>query len=165
MRIFTLSIICFFVVLKVSGQSSLNWMLSTQAGLSSHTTTNYQGSLMIGFATQNNQQISVGPVIKSFFVANHQQANIGGRIYSQSPIVGPLSLYLQCDIFQMNMSPAQYTPEKKLKLDAGLGAAFTFNNNIGLAAGYNFGEFNPMTSTSKGVGNLRIFYNLPLTQK
>jgi hypothetical protein len=85
----------------------------------------------------------------------------GGRIYSQSKVVKNLSLYIQCDIFTGVKSPITES-RSPMRLESGAGAIYTFYQQIGISAGYNFGEYNPLTGFRKNSPAVKLVYLVPL---
>src|SRR5690606_2830886 len=122
---------------------------------------NFQGAFLAGFESLEGQQLSVGPVFKGYMANNQMENTMGGRIYSQAKVVNNLSLYIQCDIFSGVKSPINHT-RAPIRLESGAGAIYTFYEKIGVSAGYNFGEFNPLSGMRKNSPSIKLVYVVPL---
>jgi hypothetical protein len=156
----SLIILSFCLVAK---SQTLDWHVSAQAGTANYHFENYQGSVLAGFKTQSGQMLSLGPVFKGYNMNSQYQNVMGGRIYSQARMAGGLSFYLQCDVF--GRSPANsFTPTSAtstMRLETGAGIIYTFKETIGLSAGYNLGELNPINGIRKNTPAVKLIYLLP----
>lgn len=148
--------------LSVAGKSqNLNWHLTAQAGMSSYRIENFQGAFLGGFETMEGQQLSIGPVFKNFSMNTHSKTTVGGRIYSQTRVYDALSLYIQCDVFAGAKSTVVASSQSPMRLETGAGLIYTYQDKIGLSAGYNLGELNPLSGVRKGVPSIKLIYKIP----
>lgn len=160
-KLFHLFIVSFLFAAGVQAQG-LNWHLTAQAGTVNTHHNNFQGAFLAGFESLEGQQLSFGPVVKGY-MANKQMENmIGGRVYSQAKVADKLSLYIQCDIFSGAKSPLDNT-RAPMRLESGAGLIYTFYEKIGVSAGYNFGEFNPLSGMRKNSPSIKLVYLVPLS--
>lgn len=164
-----LAILFLFIALKtipVCAQNRYtNWLVSAQAGTTANLATNYQGALLVGFTTEVNQQVSIGPVIKGFYQNHSSQNLMGARMYSRVPLTEKLGLYIQADLLRTNTQHIyDVTIKPTAKLETSMGIELMALQNIGLTGGYNFQEYNPMSNSKAGNLNVRLIYNLPLSR-
>ena len=155
-----LLLIPIFFLSTANGQS-LNWHLTAQAGTVNNHFKNFQGAFLAGFESMEGQHLSFGPVVKGYLVNTDFKNLAGGRIYSQSRVIKNLSLYIQCDIFNGVKSPLTHT-RSPMRLESGAGVIYTIYEKIGLSAGYNFGEYNPLNSYRKNSPAIKLVYLVPL---
>lgn len=155
-----LLIIPFLFIATVKGQT-LNWHLTAQAGTVNNNFTNFQGAFLAGFESLEGQQLAFGPVFKGYMLNADMQNVAGGRIYSQSKVVSNLSLYIQCDVFS-GVKSALTNTRSPMRLESGAGAIYTIYEKIGISAGYNFGEYNPLTGYRKNSPAIKLVYLMPL---
>ena len=155
-------LLLFFLI--VSGFSSraqyLNWFLTAQTGSSGLETTNMNGAVLAGFRTEAGQQVSIGPVVKGY-MSNHRFGNIvGARLYSEMSLSEKTGLYLQCDISNGDQFAA-VSMKSPLRLETGVGINYMLGEKVGIAAGYNFGDYNPLNNTRKGSPAVKLIYLIP----
>jgi|GEM_PF-1069886 len=149
--------------LTATGKSqNLNWHLTAQAGMADYRIENFQGAFLAGFETMEGQQLSIGPVFKNFSMNTHSETTIGGRIYSQTKVYDALSLYIQCDVFAGVESNVVVSSKSPMRLETGAGLIYTYHDKIGLSAGYNLGELNPISGVRKGTPSIKLIYIMPL---
>lgn len=158
--LFIVSLI-FTTVTAVNAQS-LNWHLTAQAGTLSTQHNNFQGAFLAGFESLEGQQLSFGPVVKGYMANKQIENTLGGRVYSQAKVVNNLSLYIQCDVFNGVKSQITHT-RAPIRLESGAGFIYTVYERIGISAGYNFGEYNPLSGIRKNSPSVKLVYLVPLT--
>lgn len=158
------SLILLFVLFSITTAKSqnLNWHLSAQAGATSHQFENFQGSLLAGFENLQGQQLSVGPVFKGYTMNTEFKNALGGRIYSQAKVYNDISLYIQCDIFDGTRSISSPSVKSPMRLETGAGIIYTYRQTIGLSAGYNIGELNPISGIRKNSPAIKLVYLMPI---
>ncbi len=148
----------FFVSSKAQ---ELNWHLTAQAAAVNNHFSNFQGAFLAGFESMEGQQLSFGPVCKGYMESSVIKNVVGGRIYSQALIVNNVSMYIQCDVFSGVKS--QYTASRSpMRLESGAGIIYTFYKKIGVSAGYNFGEYNPLSGVRKNSPAVKLVYMVPI---
>lgn len=154
--------LCVLSFLAVEGKCQvLNWHLTAHAGMANYRIDNFQGAFLAGFATVEGQELSIGPVFKNFSTNAHSQTSIGGRIYSQTSVFEALSLYIQCDIFAGTKSNILSSSRSPMRLETGAGLIYMYHDKIGLSAGYNLGELNPISKVRKGAPSIKLIYTIP----
>lgn len=138
----------------------LDWHLSAQTGSCNYGSANMNGSVMVGFRTEAGQELSVGPVFKSY-LANQRFGNIAGvRVYSQTSVSEKVSFYLQCDVSNSTQFRT-VSMGSPLRLETGIGVNYMFNEKVGVGAGYNFGDYNPLSNVRKSSPALKLVYLIP----
>ncbi|WP_374164102.1 hypothetical protein [Arcticibacter sp. MXS-1] len=138
----------------------LSWYISAQTGSCNYGSPNINGSVLAGFQTEAGQQFSVGPVIKSY-MSNQRFGNIAGlRVYSQTSISEKVNLYMQCDVSNGTQFAA-VSMKSPLRLETGIGINYMIGEKIGVGAGYNFGDYNPLSNMRKSSPALKLVYLVP----
>ncbi|MBC8054480.1 MAG: hypothetical protein H7Y13_15580 [Sphingobacteriaceae bacterium] len=155
----------FFLLLTFSAlfvkAQTLNWHFAAQAGTARYQFENFQGAFLTGFQNEQGQQFSFGPVIKGYeFEAGFKNV-FGGRIYSQAKVYRGVSMYLQCDIFDGTRSQLLSSAKSPMRLETGAGIIYTYHERIGLSAGYNLGELNPLSGIRENTPSIKLIYLMP----
>lgn len=152
-----------FVCLLVGQQcfaQYLSWFLSSQSGVNNFSGSNFNNSVLAGFKTEDGQQVSFGPVIKSF-VTDQKLGNIPGiRLYSQTALVSGFNLYVQCDLANGDRFRA-ISFNAPFRIESGAGINFMIRERVGMGVGYNFGEFNPLNNLRESTPVFKLLYLLP----
>lgn len=151
-----------FFVITLKAQS-LSWHLTAQAGTANYQFENFQGAFLAGFKNPDGQQLSFGPVVKGYNLNNQFTNVLGGRIYSQAKVYRGISLYLQCDVFDGVRSQSLTTAKSPMRLETGAGVIYTYREKIGLSAGYNLGELNPVSGIRKNIPSVKLVYLIPFS--
>lgn len=147
-----------------SNSQTLNWHVTAQAGTDNSQFQNYQGAFLAGFHTAEGQQLSFGPVLKGYTLNTESRNIYGGRIYSQAKVLGPLSMYLQCDVFTGTRSTSPLaTTRSTMRLESGAGILYTYQDKVGISAGYNLGELNPLSGVRKNTPSIKLIYFMPFS--
>jgi hypothetical protein len=158
------TLILFLLIAAGVKAQNLNWHVTAQAGTANHHLQNFQGSLLGGFKTEEGQQLSFGPVVKGFEF-NQQLKNVyGARIYSQVKAVGSVSFYLQCDIFDGAKSNSIVATKSPMRLETGAGVIYTYRGTVGLSAGYNMAELNPVSGIRRNTPSIKLIYLVPFVR-
>lgn len=152
------------LIVNSSKSQTFNWHLAAQAGTANHHFENYQGALMAGFQNSDGQQLSFGPIFKRYNMNSQFKNSMGGRIYSQAKVYNSISLYLQCDVFDGVQSQFHSSGKSPMRLESGAGIIYTFYEKVGLSAGYNLGELNPLTGLRKNTPVIKLIYLMPFTR-
>ena len=157
----------FVLILTFSSAHSqiLNWHVTAQAGTANYHLENFQGAFLTGFKTQLGQQFSFGPVVKGYEFNAGFKNFIGGRIYSQAKVFRGISMYLQCDVFDGVRSQSLTSAKSPMRLETWAGVIYTFQEKIGLSAGYNLGELNPITGLRKNTPSIKLIYLMPIGER
>ncbi|HEY0055043.1 MAG TPA: hypothetical protein VGB63_06790 [Pedobacter sp.] len=158
-----LPIILTFVLTNTYSQA-LNWHLSAQAGTADYHFENFQGAFLAGFKNYDGQQLSFGPIFKGYNLNSDNHNFMGARIYSQAKIYQGVSMYLQCDIFDGIRSKIGAPSKSPMRLETGAGIIYTYKERVGLSAGYNFGEYNPVNRFRKNTPSIKLIYLMPLSK-
>ncbi len=143
---------------------ALNWHLSAQAGTADYHFENFQGAFLAGFKNYDGQQLSLGPIFKGYNLNSDNHNFMGARIYSQAKIYQGVSMYLQCDIFDGIRSKIGPLLKSPMRLETGAGIIYTYKERVGLSAGYNFGEYNPISKFRKNTPSIKLIYLMPLSR-
>lgn len=160
------SIFIFFLLSISSAKSQItNWHLTAHAGTANYHFENFQGAFLTGFRTEQGQQFSFGPVVKGYEFNTSFKNVIGGRIYSQAKVFRSVSMYLQCDVFDGMRSHSVSAAKSPMRLETGAGMIYTFRETVGLSAGYNLGELNPINGLRKNTPSIKLIYLMPVGQK
>ena len=152
----------FTLFISVAKSQTLNWHIAAQAGTANYHFENFQGAFLAGFQNSQGQQFSFGPVIKGYEMNSGFKNIIGGRIYSQAKIYKGISMYLQCDIFDGIRSQSLATAKSPMRLETGGGVIYTYRETIGLSAGYNLGELNPLSGLRENTPSIKLIYVMPI---
>ena len=150
-----------FFITSAKAQN-LNWHVSAQAGAANYQFENFQGAVLAGFENFQGQQLSVGPVMKGYTMNTEFKKVLGGRIYSQAKVYKEISMYLQCDIFDGIRSQSLSAVKSPMRIETGAGIIYTYNQTIGVSAGYSIGELNPITGTRKNSPVVKLVYLMPI---
>lgn len=157
--------ILFFSCLLLSGSSLraqyLNWFLSAQTGSSGYHSTGMHGAVLAGFKTETGQQVSFGPVVKGYLSDRKFGNLIGARLYSEMNLSEKLGIYMQCDVSNGDQFHS-IDMRSPLRLEAGIGINYMLGERIGVGAGYNFDDYNPLTNSRQSSPALKLVYLIPL---
>ena len=159
-KLLTFSILILSTLLVKS--QSLDWHLTAHAGTARYHFENFQGAFLAGFQNQQGQQFSFGPVVKGYEFQAGFKNMIGGRIYSQAKIYKGLSMYLQCDVFDGVRSQSIASAKSPMRLETGAGIIYTVYNRVGVSAGYNLGELNPVAGIRQNTPSVKLIYLMPV---
>jgi hypothetical protein len=159
LKLFTFSFLLVSTTLVKS--QGLNWHFTAQAGTANYHYENFQGAFLAGFQTPEGQQFSFGPVVKGYEFDTRFKNVMGGRIYSQAKIYKGLSMYLQCDIFDGIRSQSVASAKSPMRLETGAGIIYTVYNRVGVSAGYNLGELNPVAGIRQNTPSVKLIYLMP----
>lgn len=156
-----------FVILIIYTAKSqhLNWHVTAQAGTAKYQFENFQGAFLAGFQNPQGQQFSFGPVIKGYEFNSGFKNIMGGRVYSQAKIYKGISMYLQCDVFGGSKSTSIYASRSPMRLETGAGVIYTVYNRVGLSAGYNLGELNPISGLRRNTPAIKLIYLMPFNDR
>ncbi|WP_256011953.1 hypothetical protein [Desertivirga xinjiangensis] len=140
---------------------SLNWFVSAHAGTGNFKTASANGAVLAGFKNERGQQVAMGPVVKGFMHNGIMENVIGGRLYSQMNLAGPVDVYLQCDLTNGRNQLQSAKAQVPVRLETGMGLNFLIRENIGIGCGYTFGEYNPISQQRKSSPVLKLTYLMP----
>ena len=152
----------FFFSFLTANSQTLSWHVTAQAGTANYHFQNFQGAFLAGFQNFQGQQFSFGPVVKGYEMNAGFKKIIGGRIYSQAKIYRGLSMYLQCDVFDGIRSQSVVSAKSPMRLETGGGIIYTYQEMIGLSAGYNLGELNPLSGIRENTPSIKLIYLMPI---
>ncbi len=138
----------------------LNWFVSAQTGGSGYGSTNVHGAVLAGFKTETGQQVSFGPVVKGYLSDQKFGNIVGARLYSQMNLSGNIGIYMQCDISNGNQFRA-VSMTSPLRLETGIGVNYMMSEKIGVGAGYNFDDYNPLNNSRKSSPAIKLVYLIP----
>lgn len=159
-RIFILVLLSIFAFSAKS--QNLNWHITAQAGAANYQFENFRGAVLAGFQNMDGQQLSFGPVVKGYNINTELKTVLGGRIYSQARLYKGVSMYLQCDVFDGTRSRSFSSVKSPMRLETGAGITYTYREIIGLSAGYNLAELNPLTGVRKNTPAIKLIYLVPI---
>ena len=152
----------FILLLSVSSLKAqyLSWYMSAQTGSCNIGSANMNGAVLAGFKTEAGQQLSLGPVVKSY-MSDQKFGNIVGlRLYSQTSLTEHFNLYMQADLSNGTQF-CSVNMQAPLRLETGIGFNYMIGEKIGLGAGYNFGDYNPLNNMRKSSPSLKLIYLIP----
>lgn len=138
----------------------LSWYLSAQTGSCNYGSPNMNGAVLAGFKTEAGQQLSFGPVVKSYMSDQKFGNLVGIRLYSQTSVSERVNIYMQCDVSNGTQFQA-VSMKSPLRLETGVGINYMIGEKIGVGAGYNFGDYNPLNNMRKSSPSLKLIYLIP----
>ena len=160
-----LLLLAIIITSAVAKSQTLNWHLSAQAGTANYQFENFEGSFLAGFKSEAGQELSVGPVVKGYYMDNHSNNMLGARIYSQAKLFNSFSVYMQCDVFGGVPSQTLSSTRSPMRLETGAGLNFTFQEKFGVSAGCNIGALDPISNVRKNTPSVKLIYLMPFAKR